>query len=544
MAPPGAAPAVPLKEVKVRAAAHAARDRRVDGALRYGGGALALALAVGLGSAVWAALYGAGASVVPLGELAPGDLAQVFFGGAPWLVLCSDSRKALVRNDAGVRVLRETFMEAAAVLSGRGLAKAGALNCSMVLPSGKTVYERLRLDPGKAPVLFLAAGGDRVAQLEPALLKKPKEGDAAGSRRKKRQDPEEESSSKGKGKGKGKSTSSAKAEARRAADEARKAAEQEAEQELLSGSSSANARLGRAVAIAVKRRLDARFQLDGPVQTIKLLRASCLERRACALFLGRGPPSPKLRELVAARAASFPLLRWAYVDRTAAALNIEAELLGPAAAAAEDKLRLVVLRGKRFVGFQEPITSASETRMLAFLVKAAAKPIAADQPAQGGVAGDEDSDDAPADPADGLDWAAYTKIPDMATIKKKPKQQVHAQAQAQQAQFAAQETGKADGASAHLDGRQERIKRREREREERQQQHEREQQAITPEERKNAQIERERQRREEMDRQAKQFEPEFQDEEGDGDDAEVDNVDADADADEAASDEEIELDDD
>jgi hypothetical protein len=533
MAPPGAAPAVPLKEVKVRAAAHAARDRRVDGALWYGGGALALALAVGLGSAVWDALYGAGASVAPLGELAPGELAQVFFGGAPWLVLCSDSRKALVRNDAGVRVLRETFIEAAAVLSGRGLAKAGALNCSMVLPSGKTVYERLRLDPGKAPVLFLAAGGDRVAQLEPALLKKPKQGDAAGSRRKKSQDPEEGSSN-----SKGKSKSSAKAEARRAADEARKAAEAEAEQELLSGSSSANAHLGRAVAMAVKRRLDARFQLDGPVPTIKLLRASCLERRACALFLGRGPPSPKLRELVAARATSFPLLRWAYVDRTAAALNIEAELLGPAAAAAEGKLRLVVLRGKRFVGFQEPITSASETRMLAFLGKAA------DEPAQGGVAGDEDSDDAPADPADGLDWAAYTKIPDMATIKKKIKKKPKPQAQAQaQAQFAAQETGKVDGTSAHLDGRQERIKRREREREERQQQQEREQRAMTPEQAKQAQMERERQRREEMDRQAKQFEPESQDEEGDGDDAEADNVDADADVDEAASDEEIELDD-
>ena len=71
-----------------------------------------------------------------------------------------------------------------------------------------------------------------------------------------------------------------------------------------------------------------------------------------------------------------------------------ARTAAPAAATAEDKLRLVVLRGKRFVGFREPVTSASEARMLAFLDKAAAKPRDADEPAQGGVAGDDDSDDA------------------------------------------------------------------------------------------------------------------------------------------------------
>ena len=79
------------------------------------------------------------------------SLREVFSGGEPWLVWCSDSS-----DGHDVSAMHSIVDQAAPLLM--GVARVGILDCEEELPSGKTTYEKLHLDES-SPTLFLAANG-------------------------------------------------------------------------------------------------------------------------------------------------------------------------------------------------------------------------------------------------------------------------------------------------------------------------------------------------------------------------------------------------
>lgn len=82
--------------------------------------------------------------------LSAGDslvLKEVFYSGEPWVVECTKGRPSPIMFDAE------------GSLAG---VKMGGLDCSAVLPSGKTTFERFKLrEPSYGPVILAAANGER-----------------------------------------------------------------------------------------------------------------------------------------------------------------------------------------------------------------------------------------------------------------------------------------------------------------------------------------------------------------------------------------------
>lgn len=166
----------------------------------------------------------------------PEDLKSAFFSGNPALILCADSAGA---NDAASQGLNTAFLGAAQRLLTRDV-ESIVIDCSAQLPSGKTTYERLKLNSSAAPVLFHVQGGDKPYQLSPGLLVADK-----GS-----------SNRKGKGKKKGGAESAAKDD-----------------------------EVGLKLARAVLERVRKRFSL-AKVKSTKVLQDACVKRRSCVLFVG------------------------------------------------------------------------------------------------------------------------------------------------------------------------------------------------------------------------------------------------------------------
>jgi len=247
----------------------------------------------------------------------PDEMQFVFFGGLPHLVLCSESRKALTKEG----VMRETFIQAGGLLAEQNVAKIASVNCSSVLPSGKSIYERLRLNETRAPVLFLAQGGDRPIQLEPTLLRDP---DAKGKKTKKR---------------------SAKAK-----QEDNKVAKFDK---------------GRDLASHVKEKVSKRYSLKTITNT-EDLNKQCVDRRQCALFLGLGRLSEPVHNFVARMRTNFPLLRWVYLDREKYKLNVEKEMLS-AQGTPRKKLILALFRDGKFRVLNSDENFPSEYDMRIFL---------------------------------------------------------------------------------------------------------------------------------------------------------------------------------
>lgn len=83
--------------------------------------------------------------------LSPSDTAvlkEVFYSGEPWLIECSKKAKA-----------SPVVTDAEGLMPG---IKIGVLDCSAVLPSGKTTYERFKLkEPSYGPVIMAAANSER-----------------------------------------------------------------------------------------------------------------------------------------------------------------------------------------------------------------------------------------------------------------------------------------------------------------------------------------------------------------------------------------------
>ncbi|GBG27755.1 Hypothetical Protein FCC1311_039782 [Hondaea fermentalgiana] len=129
-----------------------AREKRVDWLIRAGG-------LGGVAAVVLALVYLVGenwtrAQTIEYLDVADTERLQtVLFGGLPWLVLCSDSRKALKDGQ-----LREPLLQTASRLATDDAETAihtAVLDCSKELPSGKTVYDRLVLNETRAPGLEL-----------------------------------------------------------------------------------------------------------------------------------------------------------------------------------------------------------------------------------------------------------------------------------------------------------------------------------------------------------------------------------------------------
>jgi hypothetical protein len=87
------------------------------------------------------------------------SLQEVFSGGSPWLVWCSDST-----DGADVSAVHSIVDQASPLLM--GVSKTGILDCSQELPSGKTTYKKLGLAAKNGePTLFFVANGAKPRQL-------------------------------------------------------------------------------------------------------------------------------------------------------------------------------------------------------------------------------------------------------------------------------------------------------------------------------------------------------------------------------------------
>lgn len=307
-----------------RMRANIARERRIEMALKAGGWIGAFLIVGLLGYAI---VFNVNAFdvVTRLEADSPKEIQEAFFGGAAWLILCSDSRKAL--NADGT--IRDTYFEGAKLLndpdfmkSKKGLVRTAVLDCSASLPSGKSTYERLSLNTTRTPVMFLSVGGDKPRQLAPALLKKPKK---AKAKKGQKAPPNGDDSE-----------------------------------------------LGKPLALAVKKQFDKRYAVQ-EIRDAKQLLSRCVERKQCALFLGAGPLSKQVRKMASNARAAKPFLRWAYLDigGTGYKLNILEELLvGNEDELGVNALRMVVFKEKRFTTMPQPERYPAEKVYRAFLTQA------------------------------------------------------------------------------------------------------------------------------------------------------------------------------
>lgn len=119
------------------------------------------ALALGFILLVFAALRMVGDEPRDLTEASDAQLKALFFGDRPQLVHCRRAGEALPEAVLGYKAL-----------VGWG-ARVGvaAVNCSRVLPSGKSVWDRFKLKREWNPAVFALAPWTRPKQLAPAALK-------------------------------------------------------------------------------------------------------------------------------------------------------------------------------------------------------------------------------------------------------------------------------------------------------------------------------------------------------------------------------------
>jgi hypothetical protein len=118
---------------------------------------LVLMMAAGTGIAAWDWAFPDVPSWVDVRKSE--RLAELLYGGAPALVVCDNNGTI---SDRGGRTLR------AAARSLPGSVATARLDCTAALPSGGTLYERLRLERGWAPAMFFVGNGRRPTQLPPS----------------------------------------------------------------------------------------------------------------------------------------------------------------------------------------------------------------------------------------------------------------------------------------------------------------------------------------------------------------------------------------
>lgn len=195
--------------------------------------------------------------VIALSATDPSRLSETFFSGISSLVLCYDSKGATKAPDQGSSSetvgsgrIHPAFIGAAEIIGQRQALsemigfRAATLDCSQKLPSGKTTYEKLKLDPQTTPVLFHIQGGDKAYQINPTYLKKSED----------------------------------KAYAKRV----KKASQVQKDDET----AEKRLRRGGALADVVVTRIKRRF-LTSYVKNTKSLQA-CSQNRLCALLIGYG----------------------------------------------------------------------------------------------------------------------------------------------------------------------------------------------------------------------------------------------------------------
>ena len=252
-------------------------------------------------------------------------LRDVFFGGEPWLILCSDSKNAHHINGT----LRETFVETAKLLNDQDFAgntfttKSGIVDCTRLLPSGKSIYERLNLDAKLAPVVFLSVGGDKPKQLEPSMLKRKT------------------------GKMKQKSGKSEKYDVD----------------------------LFRPLALAIKQRLQKRYEILNVEDSVSL-NSKCTERKFCALVIGSEPLSKSTKSILDSVSRNMPMVRWAYIDVGDAGfeLNVLDEITNGVSDIKPDFSSIVLFKKKQFKTMKgrQTLSQLDKRSIVKFLQKASA----------------------------------------------------------------------------------------------------------------------------------------------------------------------------
>lgn len=311
------------KAVQAAARESKSREQRVDRLLWIGGVGGAIAILLALAYLANENLTKS-QSVEYLDASDTETLQSVLFGGAPWLLLCRDSPKAL-KDDQ----LREPFVEAGIRLLNQDVAKTGVLDCSHVLPSGSTIYERLALNTTRGPVLFLAQGGDRPLQLDPKLLKKTSTSATAASKKRRKS-----------------KTSSQKKTTETAGDPSQ-------------------VPQGLELTKAVKDRVSNRYRLTH-IKDTDTFTKHCLQRKQCALFLGYGDPLYSTKTVAKTLRQDFPLLRWAHLDRSKYTLSTEKQML-ETEKAPRKKQQLVLYQKGSFRVFSPSDVQHTETEIREFL---------------------------------------------------------------------------------------------------------------------------------------------------------------------------------
>jgi len=108
-------------------------------------------------------LFGSGGTVshVDLEGASPDYLKTIFFGGEPWLFVCTTKHNAPPALDK--------FVTASSSLSRIGVTVA-TIRCGGELPSGKRVMDRFKLAPPIKRAAFLCANGKKCSQLPKAAM--------------------------------------------------------------------------------------------------------------------------------------------------------------------------------------------------------------------------------------------------------------------------------------------------------------------------------------------------------------------------------------
>ena len=97
----------------------------------------------------------------------PDSLKQVFHSGQPWLVWCEDSTDGVDLSPT------HSIVEQAAPLL-KGIAHVGRLDCSAMLPSGKSTYDKLGLNSTASPTMFFVGNGQKPWQVKTSHAKNVK----------------------------------------------------------------------------------------------------------------------------------------------------------------------------------------------------------------------------------------------------------------------------------------------------------------------------------------------------------------------------------
>lgn len=157
---------------------HGSKDRTKDRSKKNKGGATSasqqeLRIAGAVGGAVLL-LYiillmqaSGDAAPVALSADDPSALREVFSSGEPWLVWCSDSVDGTQLSST------HSIIEQAAPLL-REVSRVGILDCSALLPSRKSTYDKLGLNSSVAPTMFFVANAQKPQQLQAKHAKSAK----------------------------------------------------------------------------------------------------------------------------------------------------------------------------------------------------------------------------------------------------------------------------------------------------------------------------------------------------------------------------------